>query len=66
MLIDTGETAMDKDLKDLVDEKKIAELATSKDAQEAFFGKNGLIKDLIKSTLETALKAEMAHHLGSR
>ena len=64
MLIDTGETAMDKDLKDLVDEKKIAELATSKDAQEAFFGKNGLIKDLIKSTLETALKAEMAHHLG--
>ena len=57
---------MHKDLKDLVDEKKIAKLATSKDAQEAFFGKNGLIKDLIKSTLETALKAEMAHHLGSR
>jgi len=54
---------MHKDLKDLLDEKKIAELATSKDAQEAFFGKNGLIKDLIKSTLETALKAEMAHHL---
>ncbi|MFO1259131.1 MAG: IS256 family transposase [Gammaproteobacteria bacterium] len=46
-----------------MDEKKIAELATSKDAQEAFFGKNGLIKELIKSTLETALKAEMAHHL---
>ncbi|MFO1259186.1 MAG: IS256 family transposase [Gammaproteobacteria bacterium] len=46
-----------------MDEKKIAELATSKDAQEAFFGKNGLIKELIKSTLETALKAEMAPHL---
>ncbi|MFO1257365.1 MAG: IS256 family transposase [Gammaproteobacteria bacterium] len=46
-----------------MDEKKIAELATSKDAQEAFFGKNGLIKELIKSTLESALKAEMAHHL---
>lgn len=54
---------MHKDLKDIIDEKKIAELATSKDAQEAFFGKNGLIKELIKSTLETALKAEMSHHL---
>jgi len=54
---------MHKDLKALLDEKKIAELATSKDAQEAFFGKNGLIKDLIKRTLETALKAEMSHHL---
>lgn len=54
---------MQKDLKDIIDEKKIAELATSKDAQEAFFGKNGLIKELIKNTLETALKAEMAHHL---
>ena len=63
MLKDTGNIAMHKDLKDLLDDKKIAELATSKDAQEAFFGKNGLIKDLIKSTLETALKAEMAHHL---
>ena len=65
MLTDTGYTAMHKDLKELLDEKKIAELATSKDAQEAFFGKNGLIRDLIKSTLETALKAEMAHHLSS-
>lgn len=65
MLTDTGYTAMHKDLKELLDEKKIAELATSKDAQEAFFGKNGLIKDLIKSTLETALKAEMEHHLSS-
>lgn len=54
---------MQKYLKDILDEKKIAELATSKDAQEAFFGKNGLIKELIKKTLETALKAEMAHHL---
>lgn len=54
---------MHKDLKGIIDEKKIAELATSKDAQEAFFGKNGLIKELIKSTLETALKAEMAHQL---
>ena len=63
MLEDTGKIAMHKDLKDLLDKEKIAELATSKDAQEAFFGKNGLIKDLIKRPLETALKAEMVHHL---
>ncbi len=43
MLKDTGNTAMQNDFKDILDEKKIAELATSKDAQEAFFGKDGLI-----------------------
>ncbi len=63
MLTDTGNNAMHKDLKDIIDEKRIAELATSENAQEAFFGKNGLIKQLIKNTLETALKAELAHHL---
>ncbi len=37
MLTDTGNTAMHKDFKDIIDEEKLAELATSKDAQEAFF-----------------------------
>jgi putative transposase len=63
MLTDTGNHAMQKDLKDIIDEKKIAELATSPNAQEAFFGKKGLIKELLKKTLETALNAELAHHL---
>lgn len=54
---------MQKDLKDIIDEKKIAELATSPNAQEAFFGKNGLIKELVKNTLQTALNAELAYHL---
>src|SRR5579872_5582696 len=63
MLTDTGNNAMQKDFKDIIDEKKIAELATSPNAQEAFFGKNGLIKELVKYTLQTALNAELAHHL---
>ena len=54
---------MTKDTKSIIDEETIAELATSPNAQEAFFGKDGLIKQLVKSTLETALKAEIAHHL---
>lgn len=33
---------MQKDYKDLIDEQKIAELATSPNAQEAFFGRDGL------------------------
>lgn len=65
MLTDTGNTAMHKDFKDIIDEEKLAELATSKDAQEAFFGKEGLIKQLVKSTLEAVLRAEMTHHLDS-
>lgn len=63
MLTDTGNNAMHKELKEIIDEKKIAELANSPNAQEAFFGKNGLIKELIKNTLQTALNAELAHHL---
>lgn len=63
MLTDTGNDAMQKDYKDIIDEKKIAELATSANAQEAFFGRNGLIKELLKKTLQTALNAELAHHL---
>lgn len=63
MLTDTGNLAMQKDLKEIIDEKKIAELATSPNAQEAFFGKNGLIKELVKNTLQTALNAELAYHL---
>lgn len=57
---------MTKDTNLIIDEDKIAELATSPSAQEAFFGKNGLIKQLLKNTLETALKAEMAHHLAEQ
>lgn len=63
MLTDTGYNAMQNNLKDIIDEKKIAELATSPNAQEAFFGKNGLIKELVKNTLQSALNAELAHHL---
>jgi putative transposase len=64
MLTDTGKLAMQKeDFKDILDEKKIAELAISPNAQEAFFGKNGLIKELVKNTLQAALNAELAHHL---
>lgn len=63
MLTDTGNNAMQKDLKDIIDDKTIAELATSPNAQEAFFGKNGLIKELIKNTLQKALDAELAYHL---
>lgn len=65
MLTDTGNTAMHKDFKDIIDQEKLAELATSKDAQEAFFGKEGLIKQLVKSTLEAVLRAEMTYHLDS-
>ena len=63
MLTDTGNNTMHKDLKNIIDENKIAELATSPNAQEAFFGKNGLIKELLKKTLQTALNAELTHHL---
>lgn len=54
---------MHKDLKDIIDENKIAKLAISPNAQEAFFGKNGLIKELVKNTLQTAFNAERAYHL---
>jgi len=63
MLTDTGNNAMHKNLNDIIDEKTISELATSPNAQESFFGKNGLIKELLKKTLQTALNAELAHHL---
>lgn len=54
---------MQKELKDIIDDKTIAELAISPNAQEAFFGKNGLIKELVKNTLQKALNAELAYHL---
>ena len=63
MPIITGHDIMSKDTQLIIDQAKIAELATSKDAQEAFFGKDGLIKQMIKQTLETALQAELTHHL---
>ena len=48
MLMLTGSNTMSKNTKLIIDEEKIAELATSKDAQEAFFGKDGLLKQLVK------------------
>ena len=49
-----------------VDQQQLAEqlLAQAKDQGVELVGPNGLLKQLTKTVLETALEAEMTEHLG--